>query len=168
MLHTFNNSEGTSDDGCVPFASLTFDTAGNLFGTTNKGGGGGEGGTFCFNGCGTVFELSPRSDGAWSEKVIHAFPGTPGNTDGQNPYSSVAFDSHGNLWGTTQAGGTGGAACNPFGAPPGCGTVFELTPQKNGKMERGRLFTAFRTPAPAGTPIPALSSTHRTMSMAHW
>jgi uncharacterized repeat protein (TIGR03803 family) len=140
ILHSFN-SQQRNDDGCNPYSYLVFDQAGNLYGTTNKGGGGGVGGTFCENGCGTVFRLSPNGDGTWTERVIHRVPGTVGSTDGQNPYSGLAFDGKGNLWGTTQAGGTGGAACNPFGQPPGCGTVFELKRTKTGKWKEALVYS---------------------------
>ncbi|HZP61900.1 MAG TPA: choice-of-anchor tandem repeat GloVer-containing protein [Terriglobales bacterium] len=128
VLHEFG-AFGTND-GSEPFSTLAFDGAGNLYGTTNQGGGG-VGGTFCLNGCGTVFKLSPSADGTWTESVIHSFPGTPGNTDGQNPHGGVVFDSKGNLWGTTENGGNM-QACLPFADFTGCGTVFELTPQPDG------------------------------------
>ncbi|HEY3776976.1 MAG TPA: choice-of-anchor tandem repeat GloVer-containing protein [Rhizomicrobium sp.] len=140
ILHSFNSQKG-NDDGCAPYSYLVFDASGNLYGTTNKGGGGGVGGTFCENGCGTVFRLVPNGDGTWTESVIHSFPGTVGNTDGQNPFGGLAFDSKGDLWGTTQAGGTGGDACNPFGSPPGCGTVFELTQTKTGKWKEAAIYS---------------------------
>jgi uncharacterized repeat protein (TIGR03803 family) len=136
VIHSFGAFG--SNDGSEPFSTLAFDAAGNLYGTTNQGGGG-AGGTFCLNGCGTVFELSPNSDGSWTETVIHSFPGTKGNTDGQNPHGGVVFDNAGNLWGTTQTGGNL-QACLQFLDVSGCGTVFELTPQGNGQWEETTLF----------------------------
>jgi hypothetical protein len=44
----------------------------------------------------------------------------------KNPTSTLVFDSTGNLYGTTSAGGTG---CNGLG----CGTAFKLTPAGNGE-----------------------------------
>ncbi len=64
--------------------------------------------------------LTP-SNGSWTESVIHAFTGT---SDGANPYSSVIFDTAGNLYGTTFAGGA-----------HGYGTVFQLTPSGAGWTE---------------------------------
>jgi uncharacterized repeat protein (TIGR03803 family) len=61
VLHSFNT---TGSNGEVPYSSLTFDTAGNLYGTTQIGGDGNEG---------TVFELMPRTGGGWTEKVLHRF-----------------------------------------------------------------------------------------------
>lgn len=98
-------------DGAYPYAGLTADAAGNLYGTTYYGGG-----TGCTNnyGCGTVFRLAP--DG--TESVLHAFAG--GN-DGANPAAGVILDSAGNLYGTTIGGGAG---CSGYG----CGIVFKIAP----------------------------------------
>jgi uncharacterized repeat protein (TIGR03803 family) len=128
ILHSFNRFAKPNDDGCNPESYLVSDAAGNLYGTTNKGGGGGENGTFCSNGCGSVFKLAPNGDGTYTENVIHSFPGTKGNTDGQNPVGGLVFDSAGNLWGSTQAGGNGN------------GTVFELTPNSDGTYTESTLF----------------------------
>jgi uncharacterized repeat protein (TIGR03803 family) len=105
-------------DGNEPFGNVIRDSQGNLYGTTYWGGD-----TTCYsNGCGTVYEVSPQSDGTWKEKVLHAFAG--GTNDGQGPFLEVlAMDGQGNLYGTTQYGGSGGDACAPFG---GCGTVFKI------------------------------------------
>ena len=67
---------------------------------------------------GTVFELTPAAGGGWTEKVLHSF----GNgTDGADPYAGLIFDAAGNLYGTTDEGGTYNH-----------GTVFELTPAGGG------------------------------------
>jgi uncharacterized repeat protein (TIGR03803 family) len=128
ILHSFNRFTKRNDDGCGPESSLVSDAAGNLYGTTNKGGGGGVNGTFCDNGCGSVFKLAPNGDGTYIESVIHSFPGTKGNRDGQNPVGGVILDSAGNLWGSTPAGGNGN------------GTVFELTPNSDGTYTESTLF----------------------------
>ena len=128
ILHSFNKLNPLNNDGCNPESYLVSDAAGNLYGTTNKGGGGGENGTFCSNGCGSVFKLAPNGDGTYTENVIHSFPGTKGNTDGQNPVGGLVFDSAGNLWGSTPAGGNGN------------GTVFELTPNSDGTYSESTLF----------------------------
>ena len=70
VLHSFNGSDGSG-----LFAGLTFDAAGNLYGTTSWGGG---------FGYGTVFELTPNGDGSWTESVIHSF----GKHDGQTPLTA--------------------------------------------------------------------------------
>jgi len=98
------------NDGGDPAAQLIFDSSGNAYGTTVVGG------TSNF---GTVFKLTPHSNGTWTETVLHSFLG--GN-DGKNPYGGVTIDAKGNLYGTTVAGGSGGACSGD-----GCGTVFKLT-----------------------------------------
>jgi uncharacterized repeat protein (TIGR03803 family) len=109
---------GGSDGSYPPQAGLIQDKAGNLYGTTAQGGGGG-----CspYNGCGTVFKLA--LDG--TETVLYAFNG---GSDGAVPLAGLIQDKAGNLYGTTAGGGgTGGhSACESN--PRGCGTVFELAP----------------------------------------
>jgi uncharacterized repeat protein (TIGR03803 family) len=104
VLHTFTG--GT--DGASPWAGVTLDQAGNLYGTTSAGG---------VYGYGTVYELSPSGSG-WTETTLHSFQRS---TEGANPYSGLIFDHAGNLYGATQYGGSGGG-----------GTVFELTPAGGG------------------------------------
>jgi uncharacterized repeat protein (TIGR03803 family) len=130
ILHSFNKFSTRNDDGCNPESYLVSDAAGNLYGTTNTGGGGGVNGSFCDNGCGSVFKLAPKGDGTYTESVIHSFPGTKGNTDGRNPVGGLVFDSAGNLWGSTQGGGS-----------VGDGTVFELTPNSDGTYAESTLYS---------------------------
>jgi uncharacterized repeat protein (TIGR03803 family) len=112
VLDTFNGT-----DGATSFASLIFDKAGNLYGTTYQGGANNTcSGSY---GCGTVFELT-RSKSAWTEKVLHSFNNN--GTDGFNPYANLIFDKAGNLYGTTSSGG----AFNTCTGLYGCGAVFEL------------------------------------------
>ncbi len=113
ILHRFT---GGADGEDVP-SGLIFDTAGNLYGTTFYGGSGGNG---------TVFELTPNSDGSWTESVLYNFTG---GTDGGNPFAGVIFDQAGNLYGTTYHGGAG------------YGTVFELTPNQDGGWTENVLYS---------------------------
>ena len=115
VLHEFKGDP----DGANPVAGLTFDTAGNLYGTTTAGGAG----------LGTVFKLTPSSDGTWTEKVLYRFKG---GRDGANPYAGLIFDGAGNLYGTTANGGS--AKCG------GCGTVFKLAPNSNGGWTESVLY----------------------------
>jgi uncharacterized repeat protein (TIGR03803 family) len=92
---------------------LAIDPDGNLYGTSNSGGG-------------TVFELSP-SLGGWTTTILHSF--SIGGTDGIQPYAAVILDSAGNIYGTTAYGG-GSSVCQPL--LNGCGTVFELSPAVGG------------------------------------
>jgi len=96
--------QGGSKDGATPFASLTIDQSGNLYGTTYAGGISGAG--VCLTGCGTIFELSPDSNGGWTEKVLHFFSNSGG--DGTSPYGGLTFGSGGALYGTTIGGGAVG------------------------------------------------------------
>jgi uncharacterized repeat protein (TIGR03803 family) len=99
-------------DGADPSSELTFDAAGNLYGTAAGGGNGN-----CTDGCGTVFKLT-HTNGGWSFSVLYTFTG---QSDGWGPASPLVFDGAGNLYGTTPYGGQGSG-----------GTVFELTPGASG------------------------------------
>jgi len=142
ILHYFEGGY----DGTTPYAGLTLDGAGNLYGTTSSGGA---------NNQGTVFELSPSAQG-WTETIIYNFASfqpsrwglqfdqlgslhgesrallyelSPSNggwtentfftlTNGDNATGGLLFDSAGNTYGTAQ---TGGGVFN-------AGVVFEITP----------------------------------------
>jgi uncharacterized repeat protein (TIGR03803 family) len=115
VLYSFGGY--ANQDGGQPQGKLIFDNAGNLYGTTVKGGA---------NGYGTVFELSPDIGGNWSESVLYNFCSQESDyfcLDGSTPESGLVFDSAGNLYGTTSFGGAL-SACGT----QGCGTVFELSP----------------------------------------
>lgn len=115
VLHSFNNN---GKDGYAPYARLMFDAAWNLYGTTTQGG---TSGTGCGGqGCGIVFQLTPGAKGKWTEKVLHSFNVT--GKDGYDPWVGLIADSAGNLYGTTNAGGSSGN-----------GTVFKLSPSAKGK-----------------------------------
>ncbi len=102
VLYSF---AGGTTDGSDPEAGLVMDASGNLYGTTMAGGASGNG---------TVYELiAPTSrKGTWTEKLLYSFGA---GTDGANPVGRVMFDSAGNLYGTTSAGGASGD-----------GTVYQL------------------------------------------
>jgi uncharacterized repeat protein (TIGR03803 family) len=101
-------------DGYSPSASLILDASGNLYGTTQLGGTG--------VGAGTVFELTPTANG-WTETVLYSFQA---GTDGGVPNSTLVMDQAGNLYGTTEFGGSGSSGGCVL--DDGCGIVFELTP----------------------------------------
>lgn len=127
LLNSFGGP--LSSAGSNPNGDLAIDSSGNLYGTTQLGGN-----ANCTNfpgPCGVVFELSPAQNGNWSETVLYNFRGP---SDGSFPYSGVVLDAIGNLYGTTNEGGSG--KCNDGeGTVIGCGTVFELTPSQNGWSE---------------------------------
>ena len=126
ILSTLYTFRGGSD-GANPQARVVFGPDGALYGTTTYGGAG----------LGTVFRLRPPASVCrsvqcpWNETVLYRFAG--GN-DGAGPaYGDLAFDSAGNIYGTTAAGGMG---CGPYG---GCGVVFKLT-QSGGAWTETVLF----------------------------
>lgn len=123
-LYQFTGGPG----GGTPFAGLTLDSAGNLYGTAAFGGS-------CTSapGCGVVYELSPTTIGPWTETVLYSFQG---GDDGGIPESQMVFDSFGNLYGTTHGGGSGNCG---LGAP--CGVVFELSPTKSGAWTETVLYS---------------------------
>jgi len=110
LLYTFTGGS----DGAFPLAGVIFDTAGNIYGTTSKGGAFGDG---------TVFELTPpaTSGSAWTESVLHSFQG--GGIDGTFPETGLVWDKSGNLNGVTFSGGS-----NRTGCTGNCGIVFQLSP----------------------------------------
>lgn len=105
-------SFSSTSDGNYPDAGPTLDAQGNIYGTTIEGG---------TAGAGTVFELSPTTNGTWTEKILYEFPALFLGTVG--PESGVILDSSGNLYGTTQGGGECRNLTNG-----GCGYVFEISP----------------------------------------
>ena len=104
-------------DAAGPFASLVFDSAGNLYGTTSSGG--------QYFSRGTVFELSRSAGGAWTETILHSFGRD--SSEGAGPYGNLIMDNTGSLYGTTSQGGKYGCLCSFIG-----GTVFKLTPGSGG------------------------------------
>jgi uncharacterized repeat protein (TIGR03803 family) len=110
VLYTFAGPP----DGGDPYANLTLDASGNLYGTTYAGGSAPSGacspaGIFWAAGCGVVFKLTPAGD----ESVLYSFSG---GADGGCPSASVLQDRSGDLYGTTDCGGYG------------AGVVFKLSP----------------------------------------
>jgi hypothetical protein len=94
------NALGTGATGSYPHSTPIMDAQGNLYGTAPNGG---------THNVGVVWELSPpaTSGGTWTQTILWNFNNN--GTDGYLPWtwgSGLVFDSHGNLYGTTQAGGT--------------------------------------------------------------
>ncbi len=120
LLYSFKSG----NDGYFPWGTLTFDSKGNLYGSTQFGGGKGNTCNPYFQYCGTVFKLSPpkQKGGKWTEKVLHSFGG---GADGANPNGGLIVDSTGTIYGTSPAGGNQGCKTD---SGIGCGTAFELKP----------------------------------------
>jgi uncharacterized repeat protein (TIGR03803 family) len=110
VLHEFI---GGSSDGDVPtYGHLIMDKAGNLYGVTPAGGGG-NCSQYGAPGCGVLYKLTKKG----KLTVLHSFAG--GASDGCLPFGTVAMDSAGNFYGTTE-----GCGSNNYG------TVWEVS--KNG------------------------------------
>jgi uncharacterized repeat protein (TIGR03803 family) len=103
---TLLNSFAGTGTNCGPWALLSFDTSGNLYGTTLCDGA---------NGDGNIWELA-HSGNNWTYSSLYDFTG--GN-DGKRPYSNVTFDASGNLYGTASVGGA-----------DSLGTVWEFSPPR--------------------------------------
>jgi len=101
---TIVRSFGNGDDGAFPRSQPAIDASGNIYGTTNGGGGS----INCDGGCGTIWEYG--ADGQY--KVLHNFD----FTDGSQPVGQLLRDNAGNLYGITTNGG-----------PSNQGEVFEYT-----------------------------------------
>jgi uncharacterized repeat protein (TIGR03803 family) len=113
VLYSFCSLKDCTD-GASPYAGLSSDVSGSLYGTTLFGGS-----PTCLSGgvCGVVFKLTPNSNGRWQESVLHRFQGHPA----VGPNASVILDKAGNLYSTTAN------ETNYVGE----GTVFKLTPQSS-------------------------------------
>jgi uncharacterized repeat protein (TIGR03803 family) len=100
VLHQFTSGGRAAWAAC----GLTFDTAGNLYGTRYDGGA---------SRYGVVFKLAPTSNGGWKMTVLKAFNDMPG----AYPDGGVILDAAGVLYGTTSGDGS-----NTFGS------VYEIKP----------------------------------------
>lgn len=124
VLYTFCSKPGCAD-GAGIFAPLILDSKGNLYGTTYSGGAHQNGGT--------AFKVRHMPDGSWKERVLHSFRSF--RDDGIAPsFGQLAFDSAGNLYGTTSQGGS--HSCGEID----CGTVYRLSPQPNGHWKETILY----------------------------
>jgi uncharacterized repeat protein (TIGR03803 family) len=112
VLYSFCQVQPDCQDGYYPYAGVTMDKAGNLYGTTEYGG------AFELGTLGTVFKLAP--DG--TETVLHSFSL---QTDGANPVSGVIVDQAGDIYGTL----TFTSVCKKR-----LGTVYRLSPDGSEKL----------------------------------
>jgi uncharacterized repeat protein (TIGR03803 family) len=106
----YDFSVGGYTTGLLPYGGVVFDSNGNLYGSTLTGG---------TNFAGLVFQLSPASDGNWTEKVLYNFTG---GTDGGSLFGcGLTVDAAGNVYGNSDEGGA-----------YGYGAIFEIVPGPNG------------------------------------
>lgn len=115
VLYSFTGAA----DGGNPSEGLVFDSAGDLYGTTQYGGTG-NCTQYGLYGCGTVFKVTNQQ----TETVLYSFKG---GSDGEYPWGGLALDDKGYLFGATVGGG------------PSVGVVFSL--DKNGSENILHRFT---------------------------
>jgi uncharacterized repeat protein (TIGR03803 family) len=101
-LHSF--CQNNCADGEWPSAGLVQAADGNLYGTTSTGGANGD--------YGTVFKITPRG----TLTTLYSFCSQSNCSDGEAPAAGLVQASDGNLYGTTEFGGTNGG-----------GTIFKIT-----------------------------------------
>jgi uncharacterized repeat protein (TIGR03803 family) len=160
ILHNF---AGHPKDGSYPSGTPTFDSAGNLYGTTVYGGIG-----RCNDvskGCGTVWKMT-ASGGAYTEEVLHSFQSGPGffgccfSIQAPDlPLPGVVLDSTGNLYGMTTYGGSP-SYCQEKGKKSdvqGCGALFELAKRPKGAKYTTELLWIF-TLVDGANPLTSLIS----------
>ncbi|QGM44682.1 choice-of-anchor tandem repeat GloVer-containing protein [Methylocystis heyeri] len=99
-------------DGGTPGITLAMDSRGALYGGTASGGASGNGAVFMLTPPGA--NCTPAAPNLWCETVLYSFAG---DADGAGIVGGVTLDSHGALYGVTQAGGA-----------YGYGQLFKLTP----------------------------------------
>lgn len=101
-----------ANDGATP-TGVIFDSAGNLWGSTEYGGNNANCGV---TGCGTIFELTPPAapGGAWTEQILYSFLG---GTDGEYPDTQLMLLGT-NFYGTTAEGGGNNRAGTAFSFAP--------------------------------------------------
>ncbi len=139
-MHVFNKA-----DGAAPLGGVVQDQAGNIYGVTLSGGLQNCPSAF-FGSCGTVFKV----DASGQFSTFYSFKGGDGGPDGDSPESSLILDAAGNLYGTTNAGGT--VVCAPQVLPGiTCGTIFQLTP-----AGKETVLHSFGGPGDAGFPTSGL------------
>jgi uncharacterized repeat protein (TIGR03803 family) len=102
-------------DGAFPSSGLMEDAAGNLYGEAKLGGNEQVYNCEGYEGCGVVYELAPGA----KYTVLYAF----NYSDGFLPTGGLVRDTAGNLYGTTEFGGTYSPNCQ-YG--DNCGVVFKL------------------------------------------
>lgn len=121
-------------DGIAPQSKVTFDSDGNIYGTTA--------------GNGFVYKLARPAAGQtqWTKSILYAFQG---GADGLGVDAGVVFGPNGVLYGTTTGGGVGGAYAR--------GTIYRLVPPAPGQSAWTKeTIYSFQTDADGKYPIGGL------------
>jgi hypothetical protein len=139
---------GGTGSPLLPLNGVTFDSAGNLYGTSELGPYDAPNcGYHYLNGCGTIFQLTPTASG-WNENIVYNF--TDG-ADGKFPIAGLVADQAGNLYGVSSTDGpeSGGTAfeLSPSGGSWAYHTIYALP---NGNPGEGNCFIAVATTGCSG------------------
>jgi uncharacterized repeat protein (TIGR03803 family) len=130
ILYSFDASQA---NGAYPMGSLVFDSNGNLYGTTAWGG------TFSQ---GAAFRIAKTASGyANTTTTLFHFDGT----HGANPVSGLIVDANGNLFGTTDNGGSAGK-----------GTVFKIEKTATGYAPTPIVLSSFSGSQDGSVPVASL------------
>ena len=114
VLYSFGNLE----DADTPNGPMVMDASGALYGVTSLGGTLGDG---------AVYKFVPGTNGnPGTETVLYSFGGGKSSSYGDTPVGNLVFDSAGNLYGVTNAGGNSSSD----------GIVYELSPATGSWTEK--------------------------------
>jgi uncharacterized repeat protein (TIGR03803 family) len=108
-----------------PYAGLIQASDGNFYGTFYVGDDGGvseSNSCDSYSGCGSLFQITPGG----LLTALYGFCSQANCSDGYYPIAGLMQATNGILYGTTIAGGTGGAGSGPLGPGSGAGTFFSL------------------------------------------
>src|SRR5271166_1016929 len=119
VTQVYSFCQSSCPNGANPLGALVQGADGNFYGVA-QGGGDGHCSGISGIGCGVVFKVTP----AGTLTVLHAFAGP----EGADPYAGLVLGADGDLYGTTQHGGTGDNNSCGENSGLGCGTVFKITP----------------------------------------
>jgi uncharacterized repeat protein (TIGR03803 family) len=134
ILHSFTSKVGGNRADFTAVGIPVLDSAGNIYGTSTG------------SSWGAVYKLTHKKNGKWVKTVLHAFSGPYAGDDGTSPGGALMINADGNLYGTTEYGGTYGT-----------GTLFELVaPIGTGNYEYKTLLNFGGSPLDEYYPVGSL------------